>query len=190
MPECRCRPEKVDSRKKFRCRTNFSTVFRHLHMIFQHHTALITPATAVYRRAVYEYITFHCIQFAVWTCRVNFFILSMPECRTVRHLISPVPEWTKTPMPEPVRYRDKRTQSGTRMLRYRTKTQGAGMPMPAALALMPMPSYALKCIERVRLPTSCPCSARGGFVQYRPAGKLCHNVPSYWQHQGEMVSTV
>jgi hypothetical protein len=42
----------------------------------------------------------------------------MPECRTVRHLISPVPEWTKKPVLEPVRYRDKRTQSGTGQ-RYR-----------------------------------------------------------------------
>jgi hypothetical protein len=39
----------------------------------------------------------------------------------------------KAPMPEPVRYRDKRTQSGTEMLR--------GMPMAAASASMPMSSY-------------------------------------------------
>jgi hypothetical protein len=37
---------------------------------------------------------------------------------------------------------DKRTQSGTGMLRYRTEIQVAGMPMPAALSSMPMPSYA------------------------------------------------
>ncbi len=54
--------------------------------------------------------------------------LSMPECQTVRNLISPVPEWTKTPMPEPVRFRDKRTQSGTRMLWYRTKIQAHTAP--------------------------------------------------------------
>jgi hypothetical protein len=60
--------------------------------------------------------------------------LSMPECRTVRHLISPEPGWTKTPMPEPVRYLDKRNQSGTRMLRYRTDIQDAGMPMPSAIS--------------------------------------------------------
>ncbi len=37
-------------------------------------------------------------------------------------------------MPEPVRRRDKRAQSGTGM-------QDVGMPMPAASASMPMPSY-------------------------------------------------
>ncbi len=30
----------------------------------------------------------------------------MPECRTVRHLVSPVPEWTKMSMSEPVQYRN------------------------------------------------------------------------------------
>ncbi len=64
----------------------------------------------------------------------------MPECRAVLHLISPLPEWTKTPMPELMRYRDKRTQSGTGMLRYRTEIQDAGMPMPAASASVPMPN--------------------------------------------------
>jgi hypothetical protein len=49
---------------------------------------------------------------------------------------------TKTPMPEPVRYRDKRIQSGTGMLLYRTKIHDAGMPMPAASASMSMTSYA------------------------------------------------
>jgi len=44
---------------------------------------------------------------------------------------------------EPVRYRDKRTQSGTGMLLYRTEIQDAGMPMPAASASLPMPSYDL-----------------------------------------------
>ncbi len=40
----------------------------------------------------------------------------MPECRTVRHPVSPVPEWTKMPMPGPVRYRNKGTQSGTGLI--------------------------------------------------------------------------
>jgi hypothetical protein len=44
-------------------------------------------------------------------------------------------------MPEPVRYRNKGTHSGTGMLRYRTEIQDAGMPMPAASTSMPMPSY-------------------------------------------------
>jgi hypothetical protein len=33
----------------------------------------------------------------------------MPECRIVRHPGSPVPGWTKIPMPEPVRYRNNGT---------------------------------------------------------------------------------
>jgi hypothetical protein len=56
------------------------------------------------------------------------------------------------PMPEPVRYRNKGTQFGTGMLRYRTERLDAGMPMAAASASimmaaasasasMPMPSY-------------------------------------------------
>ncbi len=59
--------------------------------------------------------------------------------RTVRHPVIPLPEWTKIPMPEPVRYRNKGTQSGTGMLRYRTEIQDAGMPM--ASTSMTMPSY-------------------------------------------------
>ncbi len=35
------------------------------------------------------------------------------KCRTVRHPISPVPEWTKIPLPEPVWFRNKGTQSCT-----------------------------------------------------------------------------
>jgi hypothetical protein len=44
-------------------------------------------------------------------------------------------------MPEPVRYRNKVTQSGTGMLRYRTEMYDAEMLMPAASTWMPMPSY-------------------------------------------------
>jgi hypothetical protein len=44
-------------------------------------------------------------------------------------------------LPEPVRYRNKGTQSGTGMLRYRTEIQDAGMPMQVASTSMPMPSY-------------------------------------------------
>jgi hypothetical protein len=53
MMECLCRTEEVDCRLKRRCRTNFSLAFRHLHVIFQHHTALTTPAAAVY--SVYHF---------------------------------------------------------------------------------------------------------------------------------------
>jgi hypothetical protein len=40
-----------------------------------------------------------------------------------------------------MRYRKKRTQPSTGMLRFRTEIQDAGMPMLAASASMPMPSY-------------------------------------------------
>ncbi len=109
MPECRCRTEVANYRKKCRCRTNFSLAFRHLHMICQYHKARITPSAAVYGRA--GCITFHYLQFEralsipFITTHNSFF--KMPECRTVRHIISPVPEWTKISMPEPVQYRNK-----------------------------------------------------------------------------------
>jgi hypothetical protein len=68
--------------------------------------------------------------------------IEMPECRTVRHPVSPVPDWKKLTMPEQVRYRTKFTQSGIVLVRYRTKIGDAGMPMPALVSSMLMPSYA------------------------------------------------
>ncbi len=65
----------------------------------------------------------------------------MPECRTVRHLVSPVPECIKMPMPGAVRFWSKKTQSSIGMLWYRTEMPGAGIPMPTAFVSMPMPSY-------------------------------------------------
>jgi hypothetical protein len=50
-------------------------------------------------------------------------------------------------MTEPVRYRNKGSQSGTGMLWYRTEIQDAGMLMPAASTLMPMPSYAFEALN-------------------------------------------
>jgi hypothetical protein len=44
-------------------------------------------------------------------------------------------------MPEPFRYWNKETQSGTGILWYWTEMIDAGIPMPAASALMLMPSY-------------------------------------------------
>jgi hypothetical protein len=49
--------------------------------------------------------------------------VEMPECRTVRHPVSLVPDWKKLTMPEQVR--------------YRTKIWDAGMPMPALVSSMP-----------------------------------------------------
>ncbi len=68
--------------------------------------------------------------------------IEMPECRTVRHSVSPVPDWKKLTMPKTVRYRTKLTQSGIFLVQYRTKIQDAGMPMPVLVSSMPMPSYA------------------------------------------------
>ncbi len=53
MPECWCRTEAVDKRKKSRCRINFFPAFRHsgICIWFLHHLiARVTPAAAVYRR--------------------------------------------------------------------------------------------------------------------------------------------
>ncbi len=67
--------------------------------------------------------------------------IEMPECRTVRHPVSLVPDWKKLTMPEQVWYRTKLTQSGIFLVRYRTKIRDAGMPMPALVSSMSMPSY-------------------------------------------------
>jgi hypothetical protein len=66
----------------------------------------------------------------------------IPECRTIRHPVSPVPDWKKLTMPEPGRYRNKATQSGIFLVRYRTEMTDAGIPMPALVFWMPMPTYA------------------------------------------------
>ncbi len=150
MPECRCRTEAADYRKKCRCRTNFSLAFRHLYMIFQYHIARITPPQQLSMDA--QGVSLSTTgSLESWTCTGFPFhyhqkqLLKIPECRTVRHPVSPVPEWIKIPMPEPVRYRNKGTKwSSIGMLRYRTVIQNAGMSMPAASTSMPMPSCGYK----------------------------------------------
>ncbi len=76
--------------------------------------------------------------------------IEMPECRTVRHQVSLVPDWKKLTMPKPVRYRTKLMQSGIFLVRYRTKIRDAGMPMPALVSSMPMPSYAFRYDKKAR----------------------------------------
>jgi hypothetical protein len=76
-------------------------------------------------------------------CQYPCTYIEMPECWTVRHLVSPVPDWKKLMMPEQVRYRTKLTQSGIFLARYRTKIWDAGMPMPVLVSSMPMPSYCM-----------------------------------------------
>jgi hypothetical protein len=67
----------------------------------------------------------------------------MPECRTVRHPVSPVPERKKLTVPEPVRYRTKLMQSRIFLFWYRTEIMDAGIPMPALVSSMPTPSFAI-----------------------------------------------
>ncbi len=93
-------------------------------MIFDCHVARITPSAAVYGRA--GCITFHYLQFGrtlgipFTTTNNSFLHAGMSDC--------PAPSqcgtgMNKYLMPEPVRYRNKGTQSGTGMLRYRTEIQ-------------------------------------------------------------------
>ncbi len=85
----------------------------------------------------------------------------MPECRTVRHPVSLVPDWKKLMMPEPIRTRTKLTQSGIFWVRYRTAIMDAGMPMPALVSSMPMPSYG--CNQHCH-----PALQRGRKVEFEP----------------------
>ncbi len=71
----------------------------------------------------------------------HIYCTEMLECRTVRHPVSPIPDWKKLTMPKPVRYWTKLTQSGIFLVRYQTIIRDAGMPMPALVSSMPMPSY-------------------------------------------------
>jgi hypothetical protein len=66
---------------------------------------------------------------------VGFISARMSDC------LASGTEINKTLMPEPVPYRDRRIQSGTGILRYRTELQDARMQMPVASASMPMHSY-------------------------------------------------
>jgi hypothetical protein len=67
-----------------------------------------------------------------------YIYIEMPKCQTVRHPVSPEPDWKKLTMAEQVWYRTKLTQSGIFLVRY----WDAEMPMPALLSSMPMPSCA------------------------------------------------
>jgi hypothetical protein len=73
---------------------------------------------------------------------VYILYIEMPECRTVRHPVSPVSDWKKLTIPEQVLYRTNLTQSDIFEVRYRTKIRDAGMLMPALVLSMPMPSPA------------------------------------------------
>ncbi len=110
MPEYRCRTEAANYRRKCRCRTNFSPAFRYLHLIFQYLIARVTPSAAVYGRArcfTFELFTswsldVHCIGIPFTNPNTSSMDVQGPffKCRTVRHPVSTVPEWTEMPMPK------------------------------------------------------------------------------------------
>jgi hypothetical protein len=96
----------------------------------------------------------------------------MPECQTVRHPNSPVPDWIKITMSEQVRYQIKLTQSGNFLVWYRTKIRHAGMPMPALVSSMPMPSYVndpLILVSLLHCPTASLTHCQCFQWSYRPA---------------------
>jgi hypothetical protein len=68
---------------------------------------------------------------------VFFLNAEMPDCPASGQSGE---EQLKMPTPEPLRYRNKGTHSGAKMLRYRTERPDAGMPVPVASLSMPMPS--------------------------------------------------
>ncbi len=105
--------------------------------------------------------------------------VEMPECRTVRHPVSLVPDWKKLTMPEQVRYRTKVTQSGIFLVRYQTKIWDAGMPMPALVSSMPMPSYGILSSSRARVVIS---SARGWSYSVKHLAAYCISLSSTRDH--------
>ncbi len=104
--------------------------------------------------------------------------IEMPECRTVRHPVSPVLDWEKLTMPKPFRYRTKLTQSGIFLVRDRTKIRDAGMPMPALVSSMPMPSYGP---SRPVMVTSKIClKSNSGIPRFKLHNSLSNNVKAIW----------
>jgi hypothetical protein len=64
-----------------------------------------------------------------------YIYIEMPACRTIRHPVSPVPDWKE------VRYRTKLTQLEIFLVQYQTKIRDARMPMPALVSSMLMLRY-------------------------------------------------
>jgi hypothetical protein len=94
--------------------------------------------------------TWGCIPFHHQQCGRDVVSLS-----TVRHPISPVPDWIKMPMPEAV-------GTGLREPNPVPKCSGTGMsclgariPMPAALVSMPMPSHGTNALRKCLWYTLC-----------------------------------
>ncbi len=58
-------------------------------------------------------------------CMSMSIYIEMPECRTIRHPVSPVSDWKKLTMPEQIQYRTKLTQSGIFLVQNRIKIRNA-----------------------------------------------------------------
>ncbi len=95
--------------------------------------ARIRPSAAVYGRA--GCTTFHYMQFGralsipfttTNNSRFKYRNIGLSGIQSVRYRNE-----QRIPMPEPVRFWNKGTQSGAGMLRYRSEIQDAGMPMPS-----------------------------------------------------------
>ncbi len=145
MPECRCRTKQYKLTENNDAGLSFSSAFRHpcIHACAlsrsmlpnKIHTACPCPC-CMFMSMLHSMSMLHANVNVHWHMYIE-----MPECRTVRHPVSPVPDWKKLTMPKPVRYRTKLTESSIFLVRYRTKIRDAGMPMPALVSSMPMPSY-------------------------------------------------
>ncbi len=102
----------------------------------------------------------------------------MPECQTVWHPISPVPDWKKLTMLGLVRYRTSPRQSGIFLVWYGTGIIDAGMPMPALVSLMLMPSYGVINKRRKSNPMYLSCDIH-------KARAWISNTPSHMYQQTE-----
>jgi hypothetical protein len=112
-------------------------------LIFEHQMASLALEAAVYKRA--GCIPFHHLKLGRARAGLipSTFIKSL-KCRTVHHPVSSDTGMLKNADAGPVRYWNKRTQSGIGM--SRNEMLNAGMPMPAASVSIHVPS----CMENRR----------------------------------------
>ncbi len=156
-------------RWKCRCRTKFFPAFRHsLIMLYTfpvHHQQygrenvffpeIHSPSVFGRDGVLYSFLSQQCVNMrvypfpppAVWTRRCIPFH-SMLSNRSPTGM-------NKNNDAGSCRYRNKGTQSGTKMLRYRNEMLGAGIPMPGALVSLPMPSYGTNALRKCLWYTLC-----------------------------------
>ncbi len=143
MPECRCWTKRHKTNGKITMPD--WTFYRHPCIsIVQIHAAWPKPCCVSMSMSilhVHVHVACPCQCCMSMSMSVYIYIKEMLECQTVRHPVSPVPDWKKLAMPEQVRYQTKLTQSGIFLVRYRTKIWDAGMQMPVLVSSMPMPSF-------------------------------------------------